>query len=35
LLASGEVTDPREIYFLMERLKQLRSVEKSPPASKK
>jgi len=35
LLASGEVTDPREIYFLMGRLKQLRSVEKSPPASKK
>ena len=34
LLASGEVTDPREIHFLMERLKQLKSAEKSPSPSK-
>lgn len=34
LLASGEVTDPQEIHFLMERLKQLRSAEKSSPPSK-
>lgn len=35
LLASGEVTDPQEIHFLMERLKQLRGAEKSPLPSKK
>ncbi len=35
LLASGEVTDPREIYFLMERLKGLKGAENSAPASKK
>lgn len=34
LLASGEVTDPQEIHFLMERLKQLRGAEKSPLPSK-
>lgn len=35
LLASGELTDPQEIHFLMERLKRLRGAEKSPPPSKK
>ncbi len=34
LLASGEVTHPQEIHFLMERLKQLKGAEKSPPPSK-
>ena len=34
LLASGEVTDPREIHFLMERLKRLKAAEKSAPTSK-
>ena len=34
LLASGEVTDPQEIHFLMERLKALKSDEKSPSPSK-
>jgi len=34
LLAGGEVTDPREIHFLMESLKRLKSAEKSAPASK-
>ena len=34
LLASGEVTDPQEIHFLMERLKQLKGAEKSPLPSK-
>jgi len=35
LLASGEVTDPQEIHFLMERLKRLKGAEKSPLPSKK
>lgn len=35
LLASGEVTDPQESYFLMQRLEGLKDVEKSSPASKK
>lgn len=35
LLASGEITDPQEIYFLTERLKALQNVEKSSPPSKK
>ena len=35
LLASGEVTDPREIHFLMERLKDLEAAEKSSVPSKK
>jgi hypothetical protein len=35
LLASGEVTDPQEIHFLMERLKALKGAEKSPRPSKK
>jgi hypothetical protein len=35
LLASGEVSDPQEIHFLMERLKQLRGGEKSSPSSRK
>ena len=35
LLASGEVTDPREIHFLMERLKQLETAEKSSSPSRK
>ncbi|KPK17571.1 MAG: hypothetical protein AMJ67_12970 [Betaproteobacteria bacterium SG8_41] len=34
LLASGEVTHPQEIHFLMERLKQLKGAEKSPLPSK-
>ena len=34
LLASGEVTDPREIHFLMERLKALKGDEKSPSPSR-
>lgn len=35
LLASGQVTDPREIHFLMERLKELKTAEKSSLAPKK
>lgn len=35
LLASGEVTDSREIHFLMQRLKQLQGAEKSSTPSKK
>jgi hypothetical protein len=35
LLASGEITDPREIHFLMERLKQMKADEKSSAPSKK
>lgn len=35
LLASGEITDPQEIYFLTERLKALKGVEKSTESSKK
>lgn len=35
LLASGEVTDPQEIHFLMERLKQLKGAEKPSSPSKK
>lgn len=34
LLASGEVTHPQEIHFLMERLNQLKGAEKSPLPSK-
>ena len=34
LLASGEVTDPREIHFLTERLKELQGDGKSSPATK-
>jgi hypothetical protein len=35
LLASGEVTDPKEIHFLTERLEALKDVGKSPPMTKK
>jgi hypothetical protein len=35
LLAGGEVTDPREIHFLTERLQALRGDGKSSPPSKK
>jgi hypothetical protein len=35
LLASGEVTDPQEIHFLMERLAEIKGAEKSSPPSKK
>ncbi len=35
LLASGTVTDPHELAFLVERLKQLEAAEKSSRASKK
>jgi hypothetical protein len=31
LLASGEVTEPKEIHFLMERLKALESAGKASP----
>ena len=31
LLASGEVTEPKEIYFLMERLKELEAAGKASP----
>jgi len=31
LLASGEVTEPKEIYFLMERLKELEAAGKTSP----
>ncbi|MBI3938225.1 MAG: hypothetical protein HY323_14700 [Betaproteobacteria bacterium] len=34
LLVSGELTDPKEIHFLTERLEQLKSAEKSSPASR-
>ena len=34
LLASGEVTDPREIHFLTQRLKELKNAEKSSLSSK-
>ena len=34
LLASGEVTDPREIHFLTERLEQMKNAEKSSSSSK-
>jgi hypothetical protein len=33
LLASGEVTDPKEIHFLSERLEKMRSVGKSSGTS--
>ena len=35
LLASGEVTDPKEIHFLTQRLEELKDVGKSSSASKK
>jgi hypothetical protein len=35
LLASGEVSDPHEVRFLLERLKALEAAEKSSAASKK
>jgi len=35
LLASGQVTDPHEMRFLLERLQRLEAAEKSSPASKK
>ena len=35
LLAEGTVTEPHELAFLMERLKQLEAAEKSSGASKK
>jgi hypothetical protein len=37
LLASGEVTEPKEIHFLTERLKELKAAEKSssPPGSRR
>lgn len=35
LLAGGQITDPQEIHFLTERLKALKSAEKSSPSSKK
>jgi hypothetical protein len=31
LLASGEITDPREIHFLTEQLERMKAVEKSSP----
>jgi hypothetical protein len=31
LLASGEVQEPKEIHFLMERLKALEAAEKTSP----
>ncbi|HSB49660.1 MAG TPA: hypothetical protein VLD15_09100, partial [Burkholderiales bacterium] len=36
LLASGEVTEPKEIHFLMERLKELETAGKAsaPPKSR-
>lgn len=34
LLVGGEVTDPKEIHFLTERLEQLKSAEKSSPTSR-
>ncbi|MDP2241541.1 MAG: hypothetical protein Q8K18_15440 [Burkholderiales bacterium] len=34
LLAGGEVTDPREIHFLTQRLEELKNAEKSSPPSK-
>ncbi|MFN7087121.1 MAG: hypothetical protein ACK4N4_10925 [Burkholderiales bacterium] len=34
LLASGEITDPREIHFLTERLEKLKNAEKSTSSSK-
>lgn len=34
LLASGEVTDPSEIRFLTQRLEEMKTAEKSSPASK-
>lgn len=34
LLASGEVTDPKEIHFLTERLKEMKSDGKSSPSPK-
>jgi hypothetical protein len=34
LLASGTVTDPKEIHFLTERLKELQTAGKSSPAAK-
>jgi hypothetical protein len=34
LLDSGEVTDPREIHFLTERLEEMKKAEKSSPPSK-
>lgn len=34
LLATGEVTDPSEIRFLTRRLEQMKSAEKSAPASR-
>ena len=34
LLVSGEVTDPREIHFLTQRLEQMKNAEKSSPSSK-
>ncbi|MND01070.1 hypothetical protein D3C83_199060 [compost metagenome] len=33
LLESGEVTDPKEIHFLSERLKELEAAGKSSPPS--
>jgi hypothetical protein len=35
LLASGEITDPREVQFLMERLKGLQGAENSSSPSRK
>jgi hypothetical protein len=34
LLASGEVTEPKEIHFLMERLKELEAAGKASPLPK-
>jgi len=34
LLASGEVTDPKEVYFLTNRLKEMKAAGKSSPATK-
>jgi hypothetical protein len=34
LLATGEITDPREIHFLTGRLEQMRGAEKSSSPSK-
>ena len=33
LLASGEITEPKEIHFLTQRLEQMKDVGKSSPPS--
>ena len=34
LLESGEVTDPKELHFLTQKLEELRAAEKSSPPTK-